>query len=64
MKIGYSKENICLCTQDMTSFKEFLPISGFHGQHLTPEKYAPPADLLLYYHEALSLIHLNAVQSK
>jgi hypothetical protein len=38
---SYSKENIQANIENLKEFKEFLPISGFHGTHITPQEYRP-----------------------
>lgn len=48
MRKSYSKENIKACTKGLKNFSEFLPISGFHGQHVNAERYIPPADFLYW----------------
>ena len=46
MRVGYSKRNVAACLTHLSSFKEFLPISGFHGMHLSPQDYLPPEELI------------------
>lgn len=46
MRKSYSKENIEACVKNLKDFSEYLPISGFHGQHVTSQDYEPPADFL------------------
>jgi hypothetical protein len=46
IKKGYSKENISSEIQGFSNFSEYLPISGFHGEHITPKFYYPPKDFL------------------
>jgi len=46
MRKGYSKENIYRCIQHLTDFREYLPISGFHGQHVIFQEFTPPADFV------------------
>jgi len=48
IKEGYDKENIYSSTASFLDFKEYLPISGFHGKHVSLEKQTPP-DKLLYW---------------
>ena len=48
MKVCYSKENIQACIKNLKDFNEYLPISGFHGKHVTLNKYVPPKDLLYW----------------
>lgn len=57
IKKGYSKENIHLCIKNLLDFKEYLPISGFHGKHVIMEHYTPPENFL-YWLE----IYLNNVK--
>lgn len=48
MRKSYSKENVYACTKDLKNFKESLPISGFHGQHVGLQEYTPP-EVFLYW---------------
>jgi hypothetical protein len=48
MRIAYSKESIQNCIRNLKSFKESLPISGFHGKHINSNNYVPPADFLYW----------------
>ena len=48
MSQGYAKENIYFSTKGFSDFKQYLPVSGFHGKHVTLEKYTPPAELLYW----------------
>lgn len=45
---GYSKENIALAVQSLENFKQYLPISGFHGCHISPDA-LPLSDDLLFW---------------
>lgn len=60
MRLGYSKENVYNCTLHLSDFKECLPISGFHGQHITFEPYNPPDEFIhwvqVYLHFAKPLL--------
>lgn len=53
---GYSKENIYRNLQSLADFKEILPISGFHGDHVTLEPKEISRELLYwmrhFYEEA------------
>lgn len=48
---GYSKENVFLCTKDLADFNEYLPISGYHGNHIKKTNYKPQQEFInwLYY---------------
>lgn len=48
LKAGYSRENIYYNIRSLLSFKEALPISGFHGNHVTREGFIPPEQLLFW----------------
>ena len=48
MLAAYKKENIYAAISALPNFQEYLPISGFHGKHVTIEKYTP-SDNLLYW---------------
>lgn len=50
MMMGYDKENIYACTAMLPDFGKYLPISGFHGKHVTLGKYSPPETLLKWLH--------------
>jgi len=53
---GYSKENIYSCTKKLTNFAEYLPISGFHGDHVSLVKYKSPEEFVYwinYYLESV-----------
>lgn len=58
---GYAKENVARCTQHLSSFKESLPFSGFHGKHIADPDYTPSKDFLawldFYYKESQSLFN-------
>ena len=60
MRLCYSIENIEACIKGLKDFDEFLPISGFHGKHVTLQRYTPPADFLywlnIYLQEFIPLI--------
>ena len=56
MRIGYSKENIKACTKNLKDFEEYLPISGFHGDHIVTGRYTPPADFLYWLNINLSCV--------
>jgi hypothetical protein len=45
MKKGYERGNVYSLTQGFYDFKDYLPLSGFHGKHVTLEKYTPPEEL-------------------
>jgi hypothetical protein len=46
LEAGYSRKNIYDNIRSFSSFKEHLPISGFHGKHVSPNKFIPPPELL------------------
>ena len=48
MKKGYDKENVYASTKNIPDFMNYLPISGFHGNHVTREKFTPPEDVLYW----------------
>jgi hypothetical protein len=52
---GYSRENIFANIQTLPDFLQMLPISGFHGKHVSITPFTPPEDLLYwlnhYYQE-------------
>lgn len=48
MKKGYSKSSILANVENFDSFKDYLPISGFHGQHVNVNHFAPPQELLYW----------------
>ena len=48
IKDGYSKENIYANIQLFSDFREVLPLSGFHGKHVSLEKFNPPKELLYW----------------
>jgi hypothetical protein len=48
MKNGYSRENVYSSTHSLPDFGQYLPLSGFHGQHVTLEAYTTP-DVVLYW---------------
>jgi hypothetical protein len=48
MKEGYAKKNVHSSIQNLPDFKEFLPISGFHGNHIDLEPSMPPKELLYW----------------
>ena len=72
MRAGYKKENIYANTLHLPDFTEFLPISGFHGQHVSLERYNPPQEILewfnLYLLDVLPLFqrhgYFNSIQSE
>lgn len=49
IKLGYSKENIYNCIMQLDSFNEYLPFSGFHGQHISSQESAPPPPKFLLW---------------
>jgi hypothetical protein len=46
IKEGYSKASIYANTAHLNSFEEYLPISGFHGCHVSADVYDPPEEFL------------------
>jgi hypothetical protein len=46
IKEGYSKASIYANTEHLNSFDECLPISGFHGCHVSRDNYEPPEKFL------------------
>lgn len=54
IKNGYGKENVFSSIQVLPDFKKSLPVSGFHGKHVTLEKYIPPGNLLYWLNYYLS----------
>lgn len=55
IRLGYNKTNITKQLASLSSFQEALPLSGFHGNHISFKDYEPPKDLLhwlrVYYSE-------------
>jgi hypothetical protein len=45
MRAGYSRENIYANTLALSDFTKFLPLSGFHGQHIALERFIPPDNI-------------------
>ncbi|MBX9839653.1 MAG: glycosyltransferase family 77 protein [Silvanigrellaceae bacterium] len=45
---GYSKENIAQAIKSLTGFQEFLPLSGFHGNHLASGDFSPSEEFLFW----------------
>ncbi|HLB52599.1 MAG TPA: hypothetical protein VJK48_02680 [Chlamydiales bacterium] len=43
---GYSKENITKKLASLSNFQEALPLSGFHGSHISSQTYAPPEEVV------------------
>ena len=48
IKEGYKKENVCASIMHLKNFNECLPISGFHGNHISVQKDQPPAELIFW----------------
>jgi hypothetical protein len=48
VKRGYGKENVSLSIEGFSDFKEWLPISGFHGSHIMTDTYVPPEELIYW----------------
>ena len=48
LEIGYSRENISANTRSLADFREFLPLSGFHGKHVSSGPWTPPAEALYW----------------
>ena len=44
----YGKTNVYASVQPLSNFKEYLPISGFHGSHVLLERYTPPEELIYW----------------
>lgn len=53
MLVGYSKENVYRNIRGLADFREYLPISGFHGKHVVSEKISPPDDVLYWLNQYL-----------
>lgn len=53
---GYAKENVHFFIEGFSSFKEYLPISGFHGKHVTLDSYTPPKELVYWLNTYLDEI--------
>lgn len=45
LKNGYSIENVRANISTLVNFNEFLPLSGFHGNHIAPSDWAAPASI-------------------
>ena len=45
---GYSRENIFFSVQALRDFGELLPISGFHGKHVSLENYTIPDEAMFW----------------
>ena len=56
IKKGYAKENIYKAVEEFANFKNALPISGFHGKHVSLEKYTPPERFLEWLNDNLQEI--------
>lgn len=48
MQKGYCKESIISNVKHIDSFKNYLPIAGFHGQHIDVSGYKPPREFLYW----------------
>jgi hypothetical protein len=48
MRMGYSRENVHSNIASLPNFREYLPISGFHGKHISLEKFTPPDEVLYW----------------
>jgi|GEM_PF-2353374 hypothetical protein len=53
MLVGYSRENVYHNIHGLADFREYLPISGFHGKHVVSEKFPPPDDVLYWLNQYL-----------
>ncbi len=56
MRLGYSKENIYRCTERFADFTDFLPISGFHGRHVSLQPYSPPKEFLYWLEKSIDKV--------
>lgn len=57
IKAGYSKENIYFSIRSLPSFRECLPLSGFHGKHVSFGSFNP-SDKVMYW------LHYHLQQAK
>ena len=48
MRKGYGRENVRLSTESLANFSEYLPLSGFHGEHVLSDGYVPPKELMFW----------------
>jgi hypothetical protein len=58
MRLGYSRENISRCTAHLADFNQFLPRSGFHGQHVSLEEYSPPKEFLYWLEKCVDNVKI------
>lgn len=50
LKEGYNRKNIHANIQSFIDFKQFFPLSGFHGEHVPVKQWAPSEELLYWLH--------------
>jgi len=48
LRRGLSKQNVSRCTENLNSFFEYLPCSGFHGKHVASNNYEPPDEIYFW----------------